>query len=235
MLKKILLSAVVAMSAQAAQAADLTLTTEDYPPFNYAKDGKVTGIATDVVNKLFERAGVKGAPTLYPWQRAYAMAQEEPNTCVYTMARTEAREPLFKWVGPLISDDWVLWAKADSAIKAEKLDDLKGYTIGGYQGDAATDYFVQRQFKVEAIPNNRNNPKKLDGGRIDLWVMGKISGKFLASQEGVTAIKPVIEVKESPLYLGCGKSVPDDVIAKLNAELKAMHADGTVAAIQKNY
>lgn len=235
MLKKFLLSAVISLGALTAQATELTLTTEDYPPFNYGKDGQVVGLATDIVKKLMERTGTKGSFALYPWQRAYTMAQEDPNTCVYTMARTEAREALFKWVGPLAFDNWVLFAKADSPIKADKIEDLKSYTIGGYQGDAATDYFIQRQFKVEVVPNNRYNPKKLESGRIDLWVMGDISGRFLAGQEGVTAIKPIITIKESALYLGCSKSVSDEVITKLNTELKAMHTDGTIAAIQKNY
>ena len=79
----------------------LTLTTEELPPFNFVKDGNVVGQSTDVMREVLKRTGIPGSISVYPWKQAYQMAQEGKDTCVYSTSRTEARESLFKWVGPL--------------------------------------------------------------------------------------------------------------------------------------
>ena len=111
------------LALASAQAGALTLTTEDYPPFNFSTDGgkTMTGSASDVMNEVLKRTGIKATMSLYPWERAYKAAQDDKDTCVFSATRTEAREKLFKWVGPLASDSWTLYAKPDSTITAKTL------------------------------------------------------------------------------------------------------------------
>ena len=79
-----------------------------YVTFALDADGKVVGIATDKVRAAFERAGLPYTIELLPWKRAYAAAYQRPDACVYSTARTPERDPLFKWVGPTDSAEWVL-------------------------------------------------------------------------------------------------------------------------------
>ncbi|OEU71116.1 MAG: hypothetical protein BA863_09845 [Desulfovibrio sp. S3730MH75] len=60
-----------------------------------------------------------------PWAQGYTMAQRQPNVALYSTTRTESRENLFKWVGPLATMKWVFFAKAGSGIKISSLDDAK--------------------------------------------------------------------------------------------------------------
>ena len=85
-------------------AQTLTLTTEDYPPFNIVdpKTGVVTGVATEKVQEMMRRADQRYTITPFPWSRAFQMGQKVPNTCVFSTTRTPERENLFKWVGPLV-------------------------------------------------------------------------------------------------------------------------------------
>src|SRR3954447_13364744 len=77
----------------------LTLTTEDYPPFNIVdpQTKGVTGISFDKVTELMRRASEPYTITAYPWSRAYQMALDSNDTCVFSTTRTPEREPLFKW------------------------------------------------------------------------------------------------------------------------------------------
>ena len=104
---------------------------------NFAQDENINGIAVDIVREMFKRADITYSLTLrFPWERIYKLALEKPGYGVFVMARLPDREKLFKWVGPLGPDDWIMLAKADSKITLETLDDARKYKIGAYKGDA---------------------------------------------------------------------------------------------------
>ena len=138
MLKRLLL-ALVSVSLLLATGAyatdnpdtDMVLLTENFPPYNMAKNGKnfaqdenINGIATDIVREIFKRADINYSLTLrFPWERIYKLTLEKPGYGVFVMARLPDREKLFKWVGPIGPDDWIMLAKADSKITLETLSD----------------------------------------------------------------------------------------------------------------
>ena len=227
---------IAALAIVSSQAMALTLVTEDYPPFNMSNDGgkTVSGSSTDVMNEVLKRTGIKATIALYPWERAYKMAQEDKGTCVYSTTRTESREKLFKWVGPLVANSWVLYAKADSTISINTLDEAKKHTIGGYQGDATTAFLKEKGFKLDEAMRDELNVKKLEAGRVDLWVAGNMSGQWVAKKAGVK-VKPVLTFKDVQLYAACNLAMPDDDIAKMNDAVKAIKSDGTFDQIMTAY
>lgn len=217
-------------------AGGLVLTTEDAPPFNYAaEDGKtIVGSATEAIQEMFKRTGMEYTIALFPWMRAITKARTDIDTCVYSTTRTEEREKDFLWVGPVASSNWVFFAKADSNIKLESFDDARKYKVGGYRGDALALYLKGLKFTVDESYYDDQNLKKLEGGRIDLWATDSQNGPYFAHKKNIK-IKPLLEFKQTELYLACNLSVPHDTIAKLNAALKAMAKDGTTDRINKKY
>ncbi len=119
------------------------LVTEDYPPFNIVnpKTGEVTGMSTEKVQELMKRADEKYTIAAYPWSRAVQMAQNNPETCVFSTSRTPGRETLYKWVGPLVRNNWTIFARADDTRRPKTLEDLRTYVIGGYRNDAVAEFF----------------------------------------------------------------------------------------------
>lgn len=224
------------LSLVSVQAGALTLTTEDYPPFNFSTDGgkTMTGSASDVMNEVLKRTGIKATMSLLPWERAYKSAQDDKDTCVFSATRTEAREKLFKWVGPLASDSWTLYAKPDSTISAKTLDDVKQYTIGGYQGDAKALFLKGKGLKVDETMKDEQNVKKLDAGRIDLWAASSSVGPWVAKNNNVK-IKPIVSFQDVQLYAACNLGMADADIAKMNEAVKAIKADGTLDKFTKAY
>jgi polar amino acid transport system substrate-binding protein len=219
-----------------AWAETLILTTEEAPPFNYSTDhGKtVVGSATEVVNELFKRAAIDYTIKMYPWARAIEMGHYDKNTCVYSTTRTEEREKSFLWVGPIAPNDWVLFAKADSAITLDSLEAARQYKIGGYRGDAITLYLQGQKFAIDEAGNDEQSVQKLNAGRIDLWATGVSAGPFVSAKMKIK-VKPLLNFKKTELYLACNTSVAQATIDKLNATLQAMSADGTIETINKKY
>jgi polar amino acid transport system substrate-binding protein len=250
MFKRILLvlasaSLLLISSARAADSSttELVLLTENFPPYNMAKNGKnfaqdenINGIAVDIVREMFKRANVTYSLTLrFPWERVYKLALENPGYGAFVMARLPDRERLFKWVGPIGPDDWIMLAKADSKISLESLEDARKYRIGAYKGDAIAETLAKQGLKPIVVLRDQDNAKKLVSGQIDLWATGDPAGRYLARQDGVNGLKTVLRFNSAELYLALNKDVPQATVAKLQAALDQMRKDGVVDEIMGRY
>ncbi|WP_448144091.1 substrate-binding periplasmic protein [Pseudomonas silesiensis] len=250
MLRRLLLalasaSVLLVSGAQAVESldTDLVLLTENFPPYNMAKNGKnfaqdenIDGIAVDIVREMFKRADITYSLTLrFPWERIYKIALEKPGYGVFVMARLPDREKLFKWVGPIGPDDWIMLAKADSKITLNTLNDARKYKIGAYKGDAIAETLAKQGLKPLVVLRDQDNARKLVNGQIDLWATGDPAGRYLARQDGVTGLKTVLRFNSAELYLALNRNVPDDAVAKLQAALDQMRKDGVVEEIMARY
>ncbi|MDT8907910.1 MULTISPECIES: ABC transporter substrate-binding protein [Pseudomonas] len=227
------------------RAADSTLVllTENFPPYNMARNGKnfaqdenIQGIAVDIVREVFKRADISYSLTLrFPWERIYKLALEKPGYGVFVMARLPEREKLFKWVGPIGPDDWIMLAKADSRITLDSLEQARKYRIGAYKGDAIAETLAKQGLNPIVVLRDQDNARKLVNGQIDLWATGDPAGRYLARQEGVSDLKTVLRFNSAELYLALNKEVPDDVVARLQAALDELRKEGEVDAIMARY
>ncbi len=219
-----------------ADGVQLTLTTENYPPFNMQEEStqRVVGISTDIVRELMVRARIRYSIKFLPWQRAYNMALANEQTCVFSTTITNERLPLFKWVGPIVGNDWVFFARADSNLRINSLEDALSYTVGGYKGDAVAIYLEQQGFSLDLASHDHINPNKLEARRFELWASGNYLGPYLAGQAGVD-IQPLFTFRETHMGLACNVSVEDEVIEHLNAILEEMREEGTLEDLAVRY
>ena len=156
----------------------------------------------------------------FPWDRIYKLALEKPGYGVFVTARLPEREQLFKWVGPIGPDDWVLLARGDSAINLASLDEAKQYRIGAYKGDAISEYLSEKGVEHSTSLRDQENARKLVAGQIDLWATGDPAGRYLAKQEGISGLRTVLRFDSAELYLALNKEMPDEIVARLQAALE---------------
>lgn len=107
------------------------------------------------------------------WSYVFDRVQGRPNHGLFCTARTEDREGLFQWVGPLASIKWTLFAAPDSDLTLERLEDARPLRIAGYKGDVMSQYLVDQGFNVIMSLSGDLNPS--------VWCWGKrISGSPMA-------------------------------------------------------
>ncbi|ARS50963.1 amino acid ABC transporter substrate-binding protein [Ectopseudomonas mendocina] len=226
-----------------ARAEPLVLLTENLPPFNmsisgtnYARDDGVTGISSDILRAVCERAEMECQQILrFPWQRVYQQTLDDVGYGLFSTARTAERESLFKWVGPIARNEWVLFAKGDSPIQLASIEDARRYRIGGYKGDAKTQFLLDRGLEVQTALRDTENVRKLERGQIDLWVTSNQAGRFVARQEGMENLRVVQHLHTAELYLALNLQTPDEVVQKLQAALDALRAEGALKNIEARY
>ncbi len=177
----VVLAAWIHASSLAAQTVDdLTFLTEHYPPFNYEEDKKLQGIAVETLREMFKLVDTKKTlqdVKLWPWARGYSRVMNTKNTVLFSTARTEAREKLFKWVGPIAPSHVVVLAKKSRKVKVDSVENFSQYRIGVVRDDIGEQLLLQLGVKKESIHQTISGisaAKMLHSDRIDVWAYEEI-------------------------------------------------------------
>ena len=215
------------------------IQTKNNPPFNmneagksFSKESGIKGIATEVLQEVFKRAGVPYQMTLRtPWKRIYKKAISKKNYGVFTAAYTEERKDKFKWVGPLVENEWVAFIAEDSDIKINGIVDLNNYRVGSLNGNAVTRYLTSLGVKTKTVPLDTRNAVKLSKGAIDVWVVGFLPGLYHSQVKGLPKPKKALTLTSKQMYLALNINTSDDIVDKLQRALDQMKKDGTYQSI----
>nr|WP_298143575.1 ABC transporter substrate-binding protein [uncultured Pseudomonas sp.] len=211
----------------------VVLLTENFPPFNmadnnknFAREKNIKGLSADIVREMFKRAGIDYTMTLrFPWDRIYNYTMKTPNHGLFSTSLSDARRPLFKWVGPISKYESVL-VGLDSSAELKDLDQAKGYRIGAYQSSAVSQLIERLGFTPQNSLRDQENIHKLQQGKIDYWATSDPVWRFYAKEQNATGMKTVLSFHTSELYLALNKDIPDEVVERLQAALDEMRAEG---------
>lgn len=121
----IFLTSALLAAAGTAGAQPLHILTTEVPPLAFVKDGKLQGYCVEIVEHIQRRLGERGGIAVLPWARAYHKAQVEPNTMLVCPKRSNERERMFQWVGPLLTSRTGIYVKAGSHAKIASLAEAK--------------------------------------------------------------------------------------------------------------
>lgn len=232
----LLLGLLFALTARAELPADyrVVLLTENFPPFNmaannknFARDQNIQGLSADIVREMFKRAGIDYSLTLrFPWDRIYKQAMNSPDHGLFSTSMSEARRPLFKWVGPIAQYQSVLVGLKGSSPQLDNLEQARAYRIGAYQSAAVSQHLERLGFKPLNALRDQENIRKLQRGQIDLWATSDPVWRFYAKEQGVSGLDTALSFETSQLYLALNKDIPDEVVERLQASLEQMRREG---------
>ena len=222
---------------------ELKVFTEEMPPYNYTNDANVvTGFSTEIVQELIKRTKSdifgKNIRSL-PWARAYKMLQQEPNILLFSMTRSEERENLFKWVGPIASRTiwfWKLKSRKDISVKT--LDDIKLYRTGAVREFSSTRYMQELNFTLDLTNSEELNFKKLIAGRFDLLTALELAAAYHMKKQGKNfdQLERVIKLDDRyNYYLALNINTSDEIVQKLQSALDEMKTDGSYERIKTLY
>ncbi len=235
----IVVASVFLFSVQPGWSAELTILTENLPPLNYLKDGVLVGPSVEIVKEIQRRVGSHAPIKVYPWARAYKMALEEENVVLFGTTHTEARQDIFKWVGPLARKRDILVAKKGTGIKITSLEDAKKVKrIGTLREDTRERLLKKHGFtNLESVSDEQKNAKKLLLGRIELWAYKKPGLKTVCELAGVdyNKLEEVYSLREIDVSIAFSKKTSDSIVPMWQTAFKDMLTDGTIAQIRSKW
>ncbi|HJW56185.1 MAG TPA: ABC transporter substrate-binding protein [Burkholderiaceae bacterium] len=236
----------VSLSIHAQTIDNLSFITEEYPPFNFEKDGKRQGISVDTLVEMLSLVGSRKTRDdikLWPWARGYETALKEKNTVLFATVRTNAREHLFKWVGPIMPSRIVLVAPKSRNIIIGSIEDLNRsqYKIGVVREDVAEQLLLKLGVKPDRIfraTSGMNVAKMLQAGHIDMWAYGspvilwnmKELGYATSDYEEVYTLS-----NSESYYYAFHKNVDDKIIAQFQQALDYLKKSGKFDEIMVRY
>jgi polar amino acid transport system substrate-binding protein len=219
--------------------SDLKMLTEEYPPVTFMKDGKVIGFVTDMVREITARQGIPDKIRLTSWDEAYNLALSKPNVVLFSAERTEKRENLFQWVGPVGKNSAIFYAKKGSSIRISGLEEAKKIAAIA----TTTDWFTEQYLKSNGFTNLVSSPlpvtnvKQLMNGEVQISVFTDITILEIVKNAGYSMddLEPVFTVSNTYFYIAISLGTPPDTVKKWQSALDSLKADGTFEKIYRSY
>ena len=234
-LMAVMLALVAGLTSGILRAENITLFTEDLPPYSMEVDGRITGVTVDIVAELFRRSGYAFEVRMVPWQRAYLMARTEPASCAFPVQRSQENEALFHWVSPIVISRSAFYTLKDSPLRIRVLDDVRSVRIGTYRGSGVADYLVNQGFTLDLTTHDSQNLKKLALGRLDVWAADTLTANYLTRQLDLGPLQEQLVYFTVLRALACNLDTRAATIDSLNHTLRSMYADGAIDRIVEAY
>ncbi|NQV17760.1 MAG: transporter substrate-binding domain-containing protein [Armatimonadetes bacterium] len=218
---------------------ELQLLTEDYPPLTFEKDGEVTGFGTEVVREILNRLNIPDNIRILPWEDGYNLCLKNPNVVLFTMKRTELRENLFHWIGPIGGNNTIFYAKKGSGIQIDNMEDAKKVS----KIATCSAWFSEQDLKDAGFTNLVSSPvpienvRQLVEGEVDLSIFTDITIPEIAIQAGysIDDLEPVFTVSTGYFYVAISKTTPQSFVELWKHTFRAMYEDGTFEKIYEKW
>lgn len=200
----------------------LTWMTENYPPFNFERNGETVGIASDLLMEMFKITGdsySRADLKVLPWAPSYTRVQKANNHILFSMTLTDKRKPIFKWVGPITESSNYILALKSAGLKINGPEDLNKIKIGTVRGDVGQELVLGLGVSEQAVvslPTAEDVCKALYSGQVQAMAYVLQTAQFVCSREGHDAgqIENVYKLNSGEVYFAFNKQIDDSVIKK---------------------
>ena len=216
-----------------ARATEFTAMTTPLPPYSINKGLHVHGISVDVLAMLMTLSGspmTTDDVKLMLWSHAFQLTERGPKRIMLNLPRTPKLEPLFKWVGPIHTANYVVIGR-QTAKPVNSLSDL-------HKRKTATirDTLPEKTLLEAGVPKSSLKPslthviplKKLKAKMVDYFVHSDASATYMLDKMSMkhSDYKILHTFLQVPLYYGFSKDTSDAFIERLNQNLVKIKAPG---------
>ena len=219
-----------------ATAQELQVVTENWRPYNYLEEKEVKGVSTEIVKKVIDRSGIKYKISVLPWARAYKMAQEDPNTMIYTIIRIAPRESLFKWVRPLGNGGTtsLYRLKKSTQINPKNVEEAKALKVVANKDSMDHVWLEFNGFKqIHTPPQVEHAIRMIFAGRVDMIAFDDavIKDEFKNFGFDANEVIQVMPLFKTPPYMAVSLTTSDEILQKLQKAYDELAGEGKIQLV----
>jgi len=236
--------------AGAAEPCELRVGWEPYAPYTFAdENGKATGADIDLIAALADEIGCTTVPVELPWARILKELEQGTLDVSTSTSQTPEREAWGLFSETYREAQVAIYVRSDEAARYDlkSLADVPtqemrlGVIVDYYYGDAVAAEVSKPEVVawIDGAPDYQTNIRKLVNGRID---------GFLAEDVGVMETElarmgvsdrveryPLRIQGENLHFMFSRETIEPDLVARVDATLAQMRADGRLDAILTQY
>lgn len=246
MMKKLIAAGLMCLSLlpacedkeKSSSAKPLTVATSaDYPPFEFFKDGEITGFDIDLIKKIAHKLnrsveikdmsfdGIVGA-----------LQTNRVDAAISSLTPTPERLKVVDFSEIYHNANRVLVCRVELDINSAN--DLDGKTIGVQLGSTHETYAqtelreVQPSIEIRSLNKIPDLVQDMKAGRISCLALGKTEAEEIAKAHAGLKVLPL-----SGADAGIAIALPlgSPLTAEINKILKELEADGTISALKKKW
>ncbi|WP_038163969.1 substrate-binding periplasmic protein [Vibrio sp. B183] len=222
-----------AMSPHVTAQNEIQYVTEEYPPYNYSRNGELKGLSVELLTEMHQLAGLPlrvSSIKILPWRRAYKTAQKKEGHAVFSTTRTNTRENDFQWVGPIIETKVVILT-TNSTAPIKNIYSLFSSQIGVVRKDIGEESLINAGFPVgnlvrtddvrelvDALHSNQLNYIAYEENVARWW----ISQTHLPQED----FKAVYTLVEGELYYSYNTAIESRRLERLQQALNSLKISG---------
>ncbi len=232
--------------AAMAQDQVVRVAGDPYPPWSIGEAGAKPegGIAVEIARELFKRMSLETTEFVYPFKRGIQRIKDGEEDVILMVSRNDERDKFMLFTPPVRNVKFVIfYPQQRDEFDWNSWEDLKQFrigTVGGYNmGDDWPKAIELHNLQIEEVKANIFNMKKMQAGRIDLFITDfEVMQRII---ENNPEFRGKFKWHEKPIYesvnnLGISKkSFLAPKIAEINKVMKAMQEDGTFQSIFCKY
>lgn len=225
-----------------AAAEELRFNTQDFPPFSYLVDGKVTGPAVEVARAVCDEIKVTCSFKSLPWTRAQVEVEQGEADGLFVIRWSAEREKQLWFSPPVMTSAYGVFVHADDALQYAKALDLAGYTVGVY-GPSATSRALEqirdlvgreggKPITIEMRPDDESGFHKLSAKRVQAVFSNQEVGTAMLGKLGIKNIRYAGSAENFKYYIGLSRKTVDKVLVdRFNKGFRKLHLEGTITKI----
>ncbi len=113
-------------------AADLRFNTQDFSPFSYLSDGKVSGPASDIIRAVCRQINATCTFKLGVWKEAQQEVREGKANAMFVIGWNRGRSNWLYFSPQILQTEYGFFVPKGNSLNYSEVRDLSGYRIGVY-------------------------------------------------------------------------------------------------------
>ncbi|WP_339530364.1 ABC transporter substrate-binding protein [Pseudomonas mucidolens] len=230
------------LSGPVVGAGQYQVVTEEWAPYNYRDGNQLTGMSTEIVRRIMALTGDDFDVVLRPSMRSSRVLKTRPKTIMYSLFRTAEREPLYKWVGPIVEESIYPYQLASAPQPVNSLEQLMhAPRITTRHAGLIPETLQALGFNnlEKSATESLQLYRMLLAGRTDIIIGDTAAGVTYYSRQldidpGTLRQIP-IELYRSSLYIAFSLDSDDEVVARWARALEQMRRSGELKRIRDRY
>jgi polar amino acid transport system substrate-binding protein len=215
------------------KSGTLEIATEGaFPPFNFVRDGKISGFEIDLVNEMAKRLELKTKwRTVKFDDLLMGLFEDHYDLVAASHAKTAGRENAVDFLPPHYCSGGVIVSLKGGP---KKLTELQGKHVGVQLGSIYTG-FLDKHANAKTVTQYSTDPATLDAvlkRHVDAGLTDRFLLKQFVKSHPELQAGEIVNPEEDAMAVKKGNTT---LLRKLKGVLEAMLKDGTYAAISHDY